>query len=49
MSYTPAQLAVVCPLCHAAKGAKCLETKKDGMEWIEYPHPESVRLADKED
>ena len=49
MSYTPEQLSVVCPNCHAAVGAKCLERKRDGMEWIENPHPERVQVAEKEE
>lgn len=42
MSYTPEQLSIACPFCHAAPGGKCLERKRDGMDWIEYPHPERV-------
>lgn len=49
MSYTPAQLAIVCPRCHAAVGGKCLETKRDGMNWIEEPHPERVAAAQEKD
>jgi hypothetical protein len=48
MAYVPEQLAIVCPFCHAAVGSKCLERKRDGMEWIEEPHPERVRSAAQE-
>lgn len=44
--YSP--LNVVCPLCHAAKGGKCLEKVRDGSKWIDTPHPERVELARKE-
>lgn len=46
MAYTAAQLAIVCPLCHAGRGGKCLEKKRDGMNWIEEPHPERVAAAE---
>jgi hypothetical protein len=49
VSYTVEQLAVVCPLCHAAKGARCLSAKRDGMDWIANPHPERVQAAEQED
>jgi len=48
MSYTPEQLAVVCPLCHAAKGGKCLEASMWGSKYIETPHDERVQDAEQE-
>ena len=45
MAYTSSQLAITCPKCSAAPGGKCLVRKKDGMEWIEEPHPERVQAA----
>jgi hypothetical protein len=47
MAYTPEQLAIVCPHCSAASGAKCLEKKKDGSSWIEQPHPERKEAAER--
>ena len=39
---------VVCPVCQAAKGGRCLEPVKDGNKWIDTPHRERVELAAKE-
>ena len=45
--YTAAQLAIVCPKCHAAKGGKCLDKTLWGSKHIESPHPERVKAEDK--
>lgn len=44
MSYTPAQLAVVCPKCKGV--GKCLDKKLWGSAFIESPHPERVAAAE---
>jgi len=46
MAYTPEQLAVVCPKCHAARGGKCLEKTLWGSKYMEEPHPERVEAAE---
>ncbi len=38
---------VVCPVCQAAKGGRCLEAVKDGSKWIDTPHYERVELSEK--
>lgn len=39
---------VVCPVCLAVRGGKCLEPIKDGSRYIDAPHQERVELANKE-
>jgi hypothetical protein len=43
MSYTAAQLAIVCPKCHGV--GKCLDPSLWGSKFIENPHPERVAAA----
>lgn len=38
-------LQVVCPKCHAAVSAKCLEKKLDGHSWVSYFHFERIEKA----
>jgi len=33
---------MVCPVCHSAIGMKCLQKKKDGLEFIENFHEERI-------
>jgi hypothetical protein len=44
MAYTAAQLAIVCPKCHAV--GKCLDKTLWGSKYAEQPHPERVKAAD---
>jgi hypothetical protein len=44
MSYTVAQLAVVCPKCHGV--GKCLEKTFWGSKFLDAPHPERVKAAE---
>lgn len=45
MSYTEAELSIVCPKCKAAPGGKCLDKVVDRSHWIENPHIERVEAA----
>ncbi len=36
---------VVCPICSAAKGGKCLTKIRDGRKYREVPHNERFDLA----
>jgi hypothetical protein len=47
MAYTTEQLAIVCPLCSASAGGKCLEKTMWGQKYIETPHDERVEAAAK--
>lgn len=44
--YSPKILAKICPVCHAV--GRCLRPKRDGQDYMEYPHPERVKLAEEE-
>jgi hypothetical protein len=44
MSYTDAQLAIVCPKCKGV--GKCLEKTLWGSKYIDDPHPERVQAAE---
>lgn len=46
MSYTPEQLAIVCPKCKGVN--KCLEKTLWGSKFIEEPHSERVKAAEVE-
>jgi hypothetical protein len=46
MVYTEAQLDIVCPKCHAARGGKCLDKTLWGSKYSEEPHPERVLAAE---
>lgn len=37
---------VVCPLCKAARGGRCLESIKDGSKYIDQPHQVRVELSE---
>lgn len=44
------ELSVVCPVCHAAVGARCLVAKREGVggyQWVEWTHVERKEKARK--
>jgi len=46
--YDEATLAIVCPVCCAARTGKCLEPKpggSGGTQYMDEPHPERVAQA----
>ena len=45
MSYTEAELAIVCPKCKASVGGKCLDKVVDRSHYIESPHIERVKAV----
>lgn len=44
-AYNERVLSIVCPICHAAVGGKCLVRKKDGYDYKSTPHEERIQLT----